>query len=66
MVRAMAKMRRRVELRTLRMESPTSRIFWEADMATKTRPEEVMARGPTRCQRCDLVAEDFLTQNAED
>jgi hypothetical protein len=35
-----------VELRTLRMASPTSSAFWSFANATNTNPEEAMARGP--------------------
>jgi hypothetical protein len=43
---AMVKMRSRVEFKTFRIESDTSRTRCEPDRDVKTRPEEAMARGP--------------------
>lgn len=45
-IRAIVNMRSRVELRTFRIESDTSRTFWDPDNAVNTRPEEAMASGP--------------------
>jgi hypothetical protein len=51
MKREMVKMRRRVELKTLRMASPMSRTVCEPERAVKTRAEEAIARGPKYVSR---------------
>jgi hypothetical protein len=48
MKRDVVNMRRSVELRTLRIASPTSRTVWEPERAVKASADEVTARGPGR------------------